>query len=117
MENFKKNDSHVLLMSFPMLGHINPCLHFAKRLVNLGVQVTYCTSLSDGYDGNYKESFDEYHLFYNSVKIYGSEFVFNMVSEHTKKNYGFTRIIYTTLMAWVGSVAKSINVPSTFFWI
>ncbi|XP_004242781.2 UDP-glycosyltransferase 75C1-like [Solanum lycopersicum] len=138
MMNLKKNNCHVLLVSYPILGHINPCLQFAKRLVNLGVQVTYCTSLSgfnrisnlptikglsfapfsDGYDGGFKGSFDEYHLFCNSLKTYGSEFVINMVSEHTtKKNLAFTRIIYTTLMAWVGSVAKIINVPSTLFWI
>lgn len=117
MENLKKNDCHVLLVSFPGHGHINPCLQLAKRLVNLGVQVTYCTSLSavnrisnipkiqglsfayfcDGYDGSFAGSFDEYYLFYNSIKTYGSEFVTNMAKQDSPLH------ILSTLLLWLGS--------------
>ncbi|CAN4090848.1 unnamed protein product [Withania somnifera] len=136
MENLK-NDCHVLLVTFPSQGHINPSLQLAKRLVNLGVKVTFSTSLtafnrisklpnieglsfapfSDGYDGNFKGSLDELDKFYASLVSHGSEFVTQTLKSRAAEGCPFTRVIYTTLMAWVGKVAKSINVPSTFFWI
>ncbi|KAG9142239.1 hypothetical protein Leryth_007673 [Lithospermum erythrorhizon] len=71
---------HVLLVTFPAQGHINPALQFAKRLVRMGVRVTFTTTLfahrritksmkgtqlmeglnlvsfSDGYDDGYRRS-------------------------------------------------------------
>ncbi|XWS13330.1 hypothetical protein CRYUN_Cryun36dG0028400 [Craigia yunnanensis] len=38
--------SHVLLLSFPCQGHINPSLQLAKRLIHLGVRVTFATTIS-----------------------------------------------------------------------
>ncbi|GLU10215.1 hypothetical protein SLE2022_270350 [Rubroshorea leprosula] len=37
---------HVLVVTFPAQGHTNPALQFAKRLINLGVRVTFMTSIS-----------------------------------------------------------------------
>ncbi|KAH0710689.1 hypothetical protein KY284_012116 [Solanum tuberosum] len=39
------------------------------------------------------------------------------VEDRAKQGCPFKRIIYTTLTAWIGLLAKSINVPSTFLWI
>ncbi|CAI9781977.1 unnamed protein product [Fraxinus pennsylvanica] len=36
---------HVLLVTFPAQGHINPLLTFAKTLVRNGIEVTFSTSL------------------------------------------------------------------------
>ncbi|KAG5588834.1 hypothetical protein H5410_049268 [Solanum commersonii] len=136
MENLK-NDCHVLLVTFPGQGHINPSLQFAKKLVNLGIKVTVSTSLtafnrisklpnieglsftpfSDGYDGKFKGSLDEFESFYSSLVSHGSEFVTQIIESRVVEGHPFKRVIYTTLMAWVGIVAKGINVPSTFFWI
>ncbi|OIT28529.1 PREDICTED: crocetin glucosyltransferase, chloroplastic-like [Nicotiana attenuata] len=132
-----KNECHVLVVTFPGQGHINPSLQFSKKLVNLGVKVTFSTSLtafnriknlptiegltfapfSDGYDGNFKGSVDELHSFYSSLISHGSEFVTRLVASRVAEGRPFTCIIYTTVMAWVGLVAKNINVPSTLFWI
>ncbi|WMV48371.1 hypothetical protein MTR67_041756 [Solanum verrucosum] len=136
MENLK-NDCHVLLVTFPGQGHINPSLQFAKKLVNLGIKVTFSTSLtafnrisklpnieglsftpfSDGYDGKFKGSLDEIESFYSSLVSHGSEFVTQIIESRAAEGRPFKRVIYTTLMAWVGIVAKGINIPSTFFWI
>ncbi|WMV48357.1 hypothetical protein MTR67_041742 [Solanum verrucosum] len=136
MENLK-NDCHVLLVTFPGQGHINPSLQFAKKLVNLGIKVTFSTSLiafnrisklpnieglsftpfSDGYDGKFKGSLDEFESFYSSLVSHGSEFVTEIIESRAAEGRPFKCVIYTTLMAWVGIVAKGINVPSTFFWI
>nr|GMD68007.1 crocetin glucosyltransferase, chloroplastic-like [Ipomoea batatas] len=130
---------HVLLVIFPGQGQINPCLQFAKRLVNLGVKVTLSTTLyvinrisnhpaipgidfapfSDGYDddGYYKLTPDAYGDAYNSLKTRGSEYVATLVKAKAADGAPFTGIIYTTLMPWVGEVARSLEVPATLLWI
>ncbi|GER32650.1 UDP-Glycosyltransferase superfamily protein [Striga asiatica] len=36
---------HVLLVTFPFQGHINPSLRFGKRLLSIGIDVTFATSI------------------------------------------------------------------------
>ncbi|WMV48367.1 hypothetical protein MTR67_041752 [Solanum verrucosum] len=91
MENLKNEKSHVLIVIFSGQGHINPSLQLSKRLISLGIKVTLSTSLlafnkiktlpnikglsfapfSDGYDGNFKGSFNEFHSYYSSIKSHG----------------------------------------------
>ncbi|KAG5588627.1 hypothetical protein H5410_049061 [Solanum commersonii] len=118
-------------------GHINPSLQLSKRLISLGIKVTLSTSLSafnkikilpnieglsfapfsDGYDDNFKGSFNEFHLYYSSIKSHGSEFIFSLIKSNAKNCTPFTHIIYTVIMEWAGLVAKELNIPSTLFWI
>ncbi|MCD7472181.1 hypothetical protein HAX54_013189 [Datura stramonium] len=137
MENFKNEKSHVLIAIFPGQGHINPSLQFSKLLIKLGIKVTLSTSLtafnrikklpnieglsfaafSDGYDGNFKGSLNEFHLFNSSMKSHGSEFILNLMKSNSKNgSTPITHVIYTVLMDWAGSIAKKFNVPSTLFW-
>lgn len=71
------DDCHVLLVSFPGQGNINPCIQFSKNLIKPGIKVTFSTSqtafnrisnrptiqgltfapFSDGFDGNFHEQF------------------------------------------------------------
>nr|GMD59915.1 crocetin glucosyltransferase, chloroplastic-like [Ipomoea batatas] len=131
-----RDDCHVLLVIYPGQGQINPCLQFAKRLVNLGVRVTFSTTLfairristrstipgidfapfSDGYDDGYKGTSDGFCHLYDSVKARGSEYVASLVKAKAEEGAPFTRIIFTTLMAWVGEVARSLQVPATLLW-
>ncbi|KAH0730455.1 hypothetical protein KY289_001643 [Solanum tuberosum] len=138
MKNLKNEKSHVLIALFPGQGQINPCLHFSKQLINLGIGVTLTTSLSafskikklpnveglsfapfsDGYDGKFQlSSVDDFHMFYSSVKSRGSKFIFNLIQSNAKNGTPFSHVIYTIIMEWVGLVAKKINIPSTLFWI
>ncbi|XP_019179979.1 PREDICTED: crocetin glucosyltransferase, chloroplastic-like [Ipomoea nil] len=134
-----RDDCHVLLVIFPGQGQINPSLQFAKRLVNLGVKVTLSTSLyvinriskrpailpggidfvpfSHGYDDGYKGTADGFCHLYDSVKTKGSEYVANLVKAKATEGAPFTQIIFTTLMAWVGEVARNLQVPATLLWI
>ncbi|XP_019179983.1 PREDICTED: crocetin glucosyltransferase, chloroplastic-like [Ipomoea nil] len=129
-----RDDCHVLLVIFPGQGQINPCLQFAKRLLNFGVRLTLSTTLfairrisaipgidfapfSDGYDDGYKGPADGFCHLYDSVKARGSEHVANLVKAKAAEGTPFTRIIFTTLMAWVGEVARSLQVPATLLWI
>ncbi|KAK4732876.1 hypothetical protein R3W88_025864 [Solanum pinnatisectum] len=127
MENLK-NDCHVLLVTFPGQGHINPSLQFAKKLVNLGIKVTFSTSLttfnrisklpnieglsltpfSDGYDGKFKGLLGEFESFYSSLVSHGSEFVTQIIESRAVEGRPFKRVIYTTLIAWVGIVVRAL---------
>ncbi|XP_015061745.1 UDP-glycosyltransferase 75C1-like [Solanum pennellii] len=131
------DDCHVLVVSFTGQGNLNPCIQFSKNLIKLGVNVTFSTSLtafnrisnlptiqgltfapfSDGYDGNFKGPMNRIHEFNTSLRTHGTEFVTNLVEDRAKQGCPFKRIIYTTLTAWIGLLAKKINVPSTFLWI
>ncbi|OIT38231.1 udp-glycosyltransferase 75c1, partial [Nicotiana attenuata] len=136
-----KDNCHVLLVTFPSQGQINPSLQFAKCLIKLGVNVTFSTSLSaqncmlnnlpsiegltfapfsDGYDNGYPnvgKSLDEYREFYASFIALGSEFVSRIFTDRAKEGRPFSRIIYTTVLSWVGIVAKRLNAPATLLWI
>ncbi|CAN4104582.1 unnamed protein product [Withania somnifera] len=136
METLNDN-CHVLLVTFPGQGNINPCIQFSKNLIKLGVNVTFSTSLtafnrisnlptiqgltfapfSDGFDGNFVWSMNNFHEFNASLRTHGSEFMKNLVEDRAKEGRPFKRIIYTTLTAWIGLLAKTIDVPSTFLWI
>nr|DAD33983.1 TPA_asm: hypothetical protein HUJ06_004623 [Nelumbo nucifera] len=83
---------HFLLVTFPAQGHINPSLQFAKRLIRIGAQVTFATSVSahrrmsnacnpdgltfapfsDGYDDGFKLT-DSVEHFLSELKRRGSE--------------------------------------------
>ncbi|KAM3357103.1 UDP-glycosyltransferase 75C1 [Capsicum galapagoense] len=137
MEIFKNEKSHVLIAIFPGQGHINPSLQLSKQLIKLGIKVTLTTSLSafnkiknlpnieglsfapfsDGYDGNFEGSFEEFHLFYSSIKSLGSEFIFNLVKLNSTNGTPITHVIYTVVMEWACLVAKKFNISSTLFWI
>ncbi|KAG5588850.1 hypothetical protein H5410_049284, partial [Solanum commersonii] len=97
-----KNDCHVLLVTFPGQGikvTFSTSLTAFNRISKLpNIEGLSFTPFSDGYDGKFKGSLDE-------------------SKSRAAEGCPFKRVIYTTLMAWVGIVAKGINVPSTFFWI
>ncbi|EYU32718.1 hypothetical protein ABFS82_14G039100 [Erythranthe guttata] len=128
-----KNIHHVLLVTFPAQGHINPSLQFAKRLAKLGVAVTFLTSssavrrmtttaaainfasFSDGFDGGWSN--DETQNFMAALRTHGSKAVEDAVAAAAAENRPFSRVIYTLLVPWAGQVAHRLRVPVTLLWI
>ncbi|KAJ8774346.1 hypothetical protein K2173_011595 [Erythroxylum novogranatense] len=126
---------HVLLLSYPSQGHINPALHFAKRLVASGVHVTFATSIggdrcmiktttakalsfatfSDGYDEGFKQGAgrDQYMV---ELKRRGSETVAQLILGASKTGDPFTFVVYCTLLPWAAKVAREYQLPSVLFW-
>lgn len=129
---------HVLLVTFPAQGHINPSLQFAKRLSNLGVHVTFLTSFStirrlsspppaaanidflsfsDGYEDGFSSAVDVPD-FMSSLRTHGSAAVEAAITAATQKHgRPFSRVIYTLLVPWAGQVARRLHVPVTLLWI
>ncbi|KAL0431181.1 UNVERIFIED_CONTAM: UDP-glycosyltransferase 75C1 [Sesamum radiatum] len=128
---------HVLLVTFPGQGHINPSLQFAKRLSKLGVKVTFLTSqsairrmtttsstvdglidfisFSDGYDNGW--STDEAQSFMSALRNHGSKAVEDAIRAKQEEGHPFTRVIYTLLVPWAGQVASHLQIPVSLLWI
>ncbi|XP_043719824.1 phloretin 4'-O-glucosyltransferase-like [Telopea speciosissima] len=129
---------HFLLVTFPAQGHINPSLQFAKRLITIGVQVTFTTSISayrrimsntstfphsltfapfsDGYDEGFKPN-DDVDQFMSELQHRGSKALTDLILNLADKASPVTCIIYTTLLPWAGNVAFKLNIPSALLWI
>ncbi|KAK1401740.1 Glycosyltransferase [Heracleum sosnowskyi] len=128
---------HILLITFPAQGHINPSLQFAKKLTRMGVQVTFATSLSahsrmantlaatkglniasfsDGYDDGFKLTDDAKH-FMSSIRNHGSESVKQILRSTSEKGSPISCVVYTLLLPWVADVARQLGVPSALLWI
>ncbi|XP_011097084.2 polygalacturonase-like [Sesamum indicum] len=122
---------HVLLVTFPAQGHINPSLQFAKRLSKLGVKVTFLTSLSairrmtttsltvdglidivsftDGYENGW--STDDAQNLISALENHGSKAVEDAIRAKREEGNPFTRVIYSLLVPWAGQVASHLQIP------
>ncbi|WOG87231.1 hypothetical protein DCAR_0206454 [Daucus carota subsp. sativus] len=128
---------HILLITFPAQGHINPSLQFAKKLTSMGAEVTFATSLSahtrmaktlaatkglhlasfsDGYDDGFKLT-DDANKFMSSIRSHGSERVREILRSSAEKGRPVSCVVYTLLLPWVAEVAREIHVPSALLWI
>ncbi|KAF7149631.1 hypothetical protein RHSIM_Rhsim02G0068000 [Rhododendron simsii] len=126
----------LLLVTFPGQGHINPGLQYAKRLIKMGVEVTYATAFSalnrmsksattppgltffgfsDGHDGGWDMDNVDHQM--EELKRRGSEAVAKLIISQAEKGKPFMHVVYTTLIPWAGQVAHDLHVPSTFLWI
>ncbi|THG19015.1 crocetin glucosyltransferase, chloroplastic-like [Camellia sinensis] len=127
----------ILMVTFPGQSHINPSLQFAKRLIKMGVKVTLLTAFSalirmskttpnpqgltmvgffDGYDNGWTDKDDVEH-FMSELKRYGSEAVRALIASSFDRGEPFSRVVYTTLLPWIGKVVHDLQIPSTFLWI
>ncbi|KAJ4954238.1 hypothetical protein NE237_011021 [Protea cynaroides] len=84
---------HFLVVSFPAQGHINPSLQFAKRLIRIGVHVTFVTSVS------------AHRRMTNTPTLEGL----------TRR--WLTCIVYNFLLTWVPELARDLHVRSALVWI
>lgn len=119
---------HVILVAYPVQGHLNPALRFAKKLLGLGTKVTFATILhslersSDIPVGlnivdipNVPKGFDANHL--NALRKNGSEAIRNVFKESSRNGCcPVTLVVYTTLLSWAGELGREMHVPSALLW-
>ncbi|XVE81231.1 hypothetical protein DITRI_Ditri15bG0046500 [Diplodiscus trichospermus] len=127
---------HFLLVTLPAQGHINPALQFAKRLIRIGVSVTYITSVSarrrmtkvptahglslltfsDGYDDGLKPGDDtDNHLL--EFKRRGKKTLTDLIVSCDNEGKPITCIVYSLLLPWAMVVARQHHIPSAVLWI
>ncbi|CAA2998877.1 crocetin glucosyltransferase, chloroplastic-like [Olea europaea subsp. europaea] len=129
---------HVLLVTFPIQGHINPSLTFAKTLNRSGIEVTFVTSLyaqrhivkgagdftngitfvafSDGCDDGFKLS-DDQQKYMIEIRNRGSEALRNTIVACAEQGHPVTCLVYSLLLAWAAVVAREVHIPSAVLWI
>ncbi|KAL8048585.1 hypothetical protein ABFX02_07G075500 [Erythranthe guttata] len=130
---------HVLLVTFPVQGHINPSLQFAKRLTAMGIKVTFATSLyarrrmsrtaaglpkgvtfaafSDGYDDGFNPGNDDAGKYMTEIRSRGSQSLRDTILAAAEQGCPVTQLVYTLLLPWAPEVAREFHVPSALLWI
>ncbi|KAL3813092.1 hypothetical protein ACJIZ3_014360 [Penstemon smallii] len=133
---------HVLLVTFPAQGYINPSRQLAKLLINMGIQVTFTTTISaqrrmakatgteellkgltfapfsDGYDDGFKCYSDEdARKYMTEIRSRCSETLKHIILASSENGCPITRLVYTPLLQWVENVARESHIPSALLWI
>ncbi|OIV91115.1 hypothetical protein TanjilG_30337 [Lupinus angustifolius] len=138
--------SHVLLVSFPGQGHINPLLRLGKCLASRGLFVTFSTTEDTGKDmqaannitqksvtpvgdGFLKFEFFEDGLapddpiktnlndHLKHLEVVGKKFVSEMIKKHAEANKPISCIINNPFFPWVSDVAAEYGIPSALLWV
>ena len=110
----KQQQSHIVIVTYPAQGHINPALQFALRLIRLGVHVTFFNNISahrrrmikspplnglsfatfsDGYDDGVIPA-DNIGKRWDQLKCNGSKALTDLIVSTTNKQH----IVYTLLL-------------------
>ncbi|XP_052206935.1 UDP-glycosyltransferase 75C1-like [Diospyros lotus] len=129
---------HILHLTFPAQGSINPSLQFAINLAKMGVKVTVLGSLfahrrmseacssadgltlrafSDGYDDGFKLSDGDPERFLSQFETRGSEALAEVIAASSATGSPVTALVYTMNMSWAVKVADSFRIPSVVLWI
>lgn len=137
---------HVLLISYPAQGHINPLLSLAKCLAAKGASVIFITteragkdirtvnniiekSLTPIGDGSltfefFDDCLEDDHPFRTDItsyiaqlKLVGKPFVSEMIKNHAESNKPISCLINNPFLPWVCDVAAEHNIPSVLLWV
>ncbi|CAM8893343.1 hypothetical protein QQ045_026303 [Rhodiola kirilowii] len=132
------SNHHFVVLSYPAQGHLNPNLQFSKRLLRIGLRVTFMTSayarLSthsdaelpkgltvveyfDGYDRTHKDDDEATKRAMERIKNSSSEALRKVVSTAADEGCPVTCVVYSLLLPWVAAVARELHVASALIWI
>ncbi|KAM7479139.1 hypothetical protein LguiA_027352 [Lonicera macranthoides] len=131
----EKKETHILMVAFAALGHINPMLSLGKLLLSKGLHVTLATNnpartffpspstttatginlhfFSDGLspDFDYASNID---LFMQTLAKFGPINLSTFIHHHAPK---FSCIISNPFVPWVADVASDHGIPCSLLWI
>ncbi|XP_050257959.1 mogroside IE synthase-like isoform X5 [Quercus robur] len=125
--------THILLLAYPLQGHINPLLQFSKRLVSKGVRVTFVTTtsignsmqalpshsisieiISDGSEnGKDSESLD---AALERYKLHVSQSLAKLIEKHNSSQYPPKMVVYDSFMPWVLDIARQFGIDGAPFF-
>ncbi|RVW22304.1 Crocetin glucosyltransferase, chloroplastic [Vitis vinifera] len=111
---------HILIVTLPSQGHINPTLQLAKLLIRAGAHVTFFTStsagtrmskspnldglefatFSDGYDHGLKQG-DDVEKFMSQIERLGSQALIELIMASANEGRPFACLLYGVQIPWV----------------
>ncbi|KAK7308195.1 hypothetical protein VNO77_41795 [Canavalia gladiata] len=136
---------HVLLVSFPGQGHVNPLLRLGKRLASKGLLVTFCTNeswgkrmregsditeeavpigegflrfewLEDGWDEEDPRRQD-LDQYLPQLEIAGKQVLPRIIENHAQQGRSVSCLINNPFIPWVSDVAQSLSLPCAMLWV
>ncbi|XP_022147183.1 crocetin glucosyltransferase, chloroplastic-like [Momordica charantia] len=131
---------HFLLVCFPVLGHINPSLQLAHRLISLGAHVTFATTIvanrryhkthhdfttpglsfatfSDGFDDETLKLSADFAHYLSELTRCGSHSLINLITSSANHGRPITFLIYSLMFNWAADVASIFDIPSALFFV
>lgn len=128
-----KLKGHVVVLPYPVQGHLNPMVQFAKRLVSKGVRVTIATTtytvssistpllsvepISDGFDfipiaipGFNVDTYSE------SFQLHGSETLTRVIEKLKSTDSPIDCLVYDSFLPWGLEFARSNSISAAAFF-
>lgn len=136
MENkSKKHAPHILVLPYPLQGHINPMLQFSKRLSQNGVKITLVNtisiwnkinnnidlnsiqteSISDGYDNGGMSSAENMESYKDTFWKVGPKSLSQLLHKLQSSNNPVDCVVYDAFLHWTFDVSKSFGIPVAVF--
>lgn len=129
----QRQETHILVIPFPIQGHINPMLQFSKRLTSKGARVTIVTlssisksmealqdtsinfeTISDGIEeGKKLESMDARAKHF---KLIVSQSLAKLIEKQNGSKHPPKILIYDSFMPWVVNVAHQFDLDGAAFF-
>ncbi|KAL6343273.1 hypothetical protein AAG906_022189 [Vitis piasezkii] len=118
-------ETHVLVIPFPVQGHINPMLQFSKRLASKGLKVTLITTtptnkskqpqsssinmehIPVGLQGE-EESLDDY---LERFKLIVSSGLVELIGRYNGSEYPVRVLVYDSVMSWAQDIVERLSIP------
>lgn len=130
-----KAQVHVLVLPFPIHGHINPMLQFAKRLTSRGIKVTLAPTLfmakslridagpiavdpiSDGCDEHgYRYCAESPRAYLDSFRTVGSRTLARLIEKHQHSSNAPSCLVYDPFLPWAQDVARRLGLRCAAFF-
>lgn len=128
----KQRRGHVLLLTYPAQGHINPLLQFAKLLVFKGLQATLATThytlnfiqsdavgveaISDGFDEAGFQQAPTVEAYLDSFQTVGSRTLSELILKLKDSVSPVDCLVYDSLLPWALTVARQFGICGVAFW-
>lgn len=137
---------HVLLVSFPGQGHVNPLLRLGKRLASKGLLVTFSAPESCGAEmkkanpkisneptpygrgmmrfdffedewDHSKPNGNDLEMYLQHLELIGKKILPTMIKKYKEQGRPVSCLINNPFIPWVCDVAESLGIPSAMLWV
>lgn len=137
---------HVLLVSFPGQGHVNPLLRLGKRLASKGLLVTFSAPESCGAEmkkanpkisneptpygrgmmrfdffedewDHSKANGNDLEMYLQHLELIGKKILPTMIKKYSEQGRPVSCLINNPFIPWVCDVAESLGIPSAMLWV
>ncbi|KAL6533791.1 hypothetical protein OROHE_013624 [Orobanche hederae] len=134
MEEREGKKPHCLILPFPIQGHINPMLQFAKRLLHKNITITLIitkhlakmtqfssntgvplATISDGFDDGVPPGTPQ-EFYLNRFKEIGASTLKDAVHGLADSGRGVDCVVYDPFLSWGLQVAKELGLAAAAFF-